>query len=343
MKTSGFGRSWVGLTISAAVLSLCLGTTALAELLGDRGQLDPLLKVLVKPLGKHGIDVVAGDTSEVKMPKSSRPRVARLSGMPTVDRGPEWRKATWMKEFEKGAAGFVAGVKSSDEPGARSKASRSRDGFLAKWNEASPDRRVFVSFTSKDAAHAHATARALEDAGYVTFVFLRQGDQGPAFEPTFVGKMFAEAGHHMVIDTQNARKSEGVWFEASLAQAIRPSGGDDPGSPRGGGFKNGRGPGDPGSPRTGGGIDTSPEMAEFNRGLKGWIVTENPSTPGKLFVHRSASGGTLDDLAYLIKVEKDGSWTVHRAGRGGSGATFGERIGKTEAPKSVRVGQCDCR
>jgi hypothetical protein len=124
MKASGFGRSWVGLTISAAVLSLCLGTTALADLLGDRAQLDPLLKVLVDPLGKHGIDVVAGDTSEVKMPKSSRPRVALLSGMPTVDRGPEWRKATWMKEFEKGTAGFVAGVKSSGEGGVLRKALR---------------------------------------------------------------------------------------------------------------------------------------------------------------------------------------------------------------------------
>ena len=128
-------------------------------------------------------------------------------------------------------------------------------------------------------------------------------------------------------------------------------GGDFPSSPAspGAGSDDGRGPGGKKPPRAGvpgaGAVEpeANPEMEAFLRGVRGgWVVTENPSTRGKLFVHRSSSGGMLRDLVYLVKVEADGSWTVYRSRRGASGSEFGERVGSTKKPRSVSVGGCSC-
>lgn len=86
------------------------------------------------------------------------------------------------------------------------------------------------------------------------------------------------------------------------------------------------------------------EMEQFWRGVEGgWIVTENPSERGKLFVHRSKSANALVDLIYLVKVETNGSWTVYKPTRTSSGSGFGRRLGSGEAPRSVSVGLCGCR
>jgi|GEM_PF-3007697 len=347
MKTHTAMRLGVRVTVFTLVLSLFVGATALAKLLGDpaRLELDPLLKTLVTPLHKQGIDVVAGETADVTMSPNARPRLARLSGMPTIDRGIDWRKAPWMEEFEKGAAGFVAGVRTAGEPIARGKSINAQNDFFARWNAASADQRVFISFTSKDAAHAQATARALEKAGYVAFVFLRRGDVAPALDPAFVGRMFSEAGHHMVIDSKHARASEGVWFEAGFVKRGVKPGPNDPGpaGPRAApGSANGNvTPAE--AAKAAEASTTNTELESFRRGIEqGWVVTKNPDTPGKLFVHRSAEGGALRDLIYLVKVEKDGSWTVHEARPGRSGSTFGKRVGRTKAPSGVRVGGCNC-
>lgn len=341
----------IGLVLSVSILVFCLGATTFAEIVGDSTKLDPLLRRMMQPLDKQGIDVVGGDAADVVLSKASRPRVARLVGMPTPDRDRDWRKVGWMRDFETGAAGFVAGVRSSGAVWAPVEAPKSEEKFLVEWNKAIPERRIFLSFTSADAAHAHAAAKALSDAGYVTFVFLRVGDEKAPFDAGFVGRMFAEAGQRMVIDTKSARKSEGVWFEARLAQGKTPPAGEPMRSPS----APSEGPGDREGPQgrtppRGGrpvspvsGPATSPEMEEFLRGVeRGWIVTENPNSPGKLFVHRSSNGGMLTGLVYLVKVEKDGTWTVHRPRRGRSGSEFGERVGAVRAPRSVSVGTCGC-
>jgi hypothetical protein len=86
------------------------------------------------------------------------------------------------------------------------------------------------------------------------------------------------------------------------------------------------------------------EMEQFWRGVEGgWIVTENPSERGKLFVHRSKSANALVDLIYLVKVETNGSWTVYKPTRTSSGSDFGRRLGSGDAPRSVSVGLCGCR
>lgn len=46
------------------------------------------------------------------------------------------------------------------------------------------------------------------------------GESSPPFHPGFVGRMFAEAGSHYVVDSPYARQSPGVWVEASLAQQL---------------------------------------------------------------------------------------------------------------------------
>jgi len=89
---------------------------------------------------------------------------------------------------------------------------------------------------------------------------------------------------------------------------------------------------------------TISEIQQFLRGVDGgWIVTENPGDRGKLFVHRSKSGNTLVDLIYLVKVEKDGTWTVYIPTRAAAGSGFGRRVGTVAAPRSVSIGLCGCR
>jgi len=86
------------------------------------------------------------------------------------------------------------------------------------------------------------------------------------------------------------------------------------------------------------------EIQQFLRGIEGgWVVTENPGDRGKLFVHRSKSGNTLVDLIYVVKVERDGTWTVYTPTRTASGSGFGRQVGTVAAPRSVSIGLCGCR
>ena len=79
---------------------------------------------------------------------------------------------------------------------------------------------------------------------------------------------------------------------------------------------------------------------KFVRDIREGVVTRNPAKPDKLFVHRAIRGGRLVDMTYVIKVGKDGSWTVHKAGPGGR---YGRRVGKLGRPvDGVSIGSCDC-
>jgi hypothetical protein len=147
--------------------------------------------------------------------------------------------------------------------------------------------------------------------------------------------MFSQAGHHIVLDTKNARKSHGVWLEASLARGDT-DGRPDP--PRSGPPKK------PSSPSTGnpsGSRNGEFDKRAFTDGVTNrWVVTRNPEIPNKLFVHRSSSGGMLEDLLYNIKVESNGTWTVYEPGGGGS---FGTRVGSVRRPSGVSIGRCTCQ
>jgi hypothetical protein len=195
-------------------------------LLGDKGQLDPVLKELVEPLHAEGIDVFGGDTSI--MQPTRRPRIALLTGMPTT-KPTDFAELKWMADFRSGATGCVLGAKTTGP----TVPARTEDEFVAKWRNAAADKRVFLSFTSKDVELAHKANKALQAKNYVTFVYLRSGDLAPRFDPKFVGEMFSQASHHIVLDTENARKSPGVWLEAEQAREFMIGIGASQTGPRG--------------------------------------------------------------------------------------------------------------
>lgn len=339
--------------ILGAALTLCAGTAS-GALVGDAHRVDPILATLVDALHPKGIDVVGGDTSEV--PLDRRPRVALLSGVPNRRSAAGAVEAPWMREFRTGAMGFVAALGPS--AGA---APVTVDDFLNRWNAVSRDKRVFLSFTRADAHLADAAAEALRSQGYVTFTFLKANDSAPAYDPTTVGALFADAGHHFVIDTPNARKSEGVWLESKTLASIRrepppepPLEPTTPGPPRP--------PPEPGTPPKGSGqggeVDDlvrmltghigrpHPSIEDLKKGIREghWVVTKNPQYPDKIFIHESqnAMGGLRSPL-YVVKVEPSGLWSVFEPKPGPSGIEFGRRVGMTSAPASAKVGSCGCR
>jgi hypothetical protein len=311
-----------------ALLALNIGGAS-GKLLGDKGQLDPVLKELVKPLHAKGIDVFAGDTA-VKRP-TKRPRIALLTGMPAAQ-PTDFEELEWMASFKSGATGCVLGAKTS-EPGS---AAQTEDEFVAKWQNADPGKRVFLSFTSKDVEWAEKAAQVLQAKGYVTFVYLKSGESTPRYDPKFVGEMFSQASHRIVLDTENARKSRGVWLEAEQARKFMVGAGATASQTGPSGSETSADVVQPKEPiarkRSKGGFDEE----AFTEGVRGgWVVTENPNTPKRLFIHRDSRGGTLNDLMYRVKVEADGSWTVFKSG--------GARAGSIRDPPSVSIGSCNCR
>jgi hypothetical protein len=55
------------------------------------------------------------------------------------------------------------------------------------------------------------------------------------------------------------------------------------------------------------------DEAGFIRGIKGsWIMSENPSAQGKIFVYGQVLNGVLVDLKYVIQVKSNGSWTIYQ-------------------------------
>lgn len=327
----GIGKSTRPNRWLAALLTLLLGlagTTANAEVVGSEKRLDPLLRKLTRALHVRGIDVVADDA--VADPLGPRPRVTKLQDLHIVD--DTVPQQAWMDDFVHGALGGLAAVKSGEKV-----ASGDVDAFMDTWSAAPASKRVFISFTSADSAHAREVARALQRLGYVAFVFVEAPGAAPRYSPERVGKLFAEAGHHLALDTPRARKSPGVWLEGVLSKGRN-------GPRNGGGPGPGRPPDHPSpGPVSSGGGDSDPALKALLAELSDSIVTENPNSPGKLFVHRTQSGGSLIDLMYLVRKEADGSWTVFRPRPGLYGGTdYGTPVRHIKRP-AVHVGRCGCR
>ncbi len=295
------------------LLVLFLVCASFPKIIGDPKRLDAILLKLNDRISEKGIDVVAGSTSKWNFTgKNTAPRVALLTGMP-VQKGAK-EDADWIEDFKSGAIGFIGGAQPASDAESPKALAANADEFFAQWDITPKEKRIFLSFTRADAEHAHKVAMALKEEGYVTFVFFREGDADPPFDPALVGNKFSEAGNFLVLDSQNARNSIGVGLEAKMAKAIEA---------------------ERRSMKT-------PGMKAFLKGIDGWVVTENPDEPGKLFVHRSSEGGMLRDMLYLIKVDKDGSWSIHEASQGYGGTAYGVRVGKISKPPSVSITQCSC-
>ena len=152
----------------------------------------------------------------------------------------------WMDEFEQGAIGAIVGIYQLPQAKAPMNAERFRElwGIAESiyWSStiskeaipqdanplvaaaykaySSPDSRVFISYTRQDAREAEILRQALEQQGYFVFTYLKGG--GNEFNVTAreAGEYFAHAGVRLVLDSQNARQSVGVAFEARFDEVI---------------------------------------------------------------------------------------------------------------------------
>ena len=90
---------------------------------------------------------------------------------------------------------------------------RDRAEYRARWRTAPRKKRVFLSFTRRDLAHARRVQNVLEQKGLVVFTYLANEDNKVWTNSVDVGHYFDSAGHHLVVDTPNARASVATRFE----------------------------------------------------------------------------------------------------------------------------------
>jgi hypothetical protein len=344
MKFSKTVYFWLkSLLLASLIWGVSIGDDVSSRVVGNRAMLNPVLVTLEEQLDSKGIDVVSSGGFRIAL--SGRPRVVELSGMEITNR--DYSSAPWMNDFVTGATGFIAGVL----PDGQVNQASDSDAFLALWHTTSKDRRVFISFTAADIDYATRVQEALESQGYVAFIFLNRpsvlGARGPTprYNATLVGSMFREAGNHLLIDTPNARKSPGVFLEASLMASILI--GPPPPSPPPVPIVV-----PPLKPRPSPSLGAADfDETKFTAGVTGdWVVTENPQHRGVLYVHQTqTSDGTLIGLLYLIQVGSDGSWAIYDPDFPifGPAATkrrrsLGRHVGSIASPPNVQIGPCTC-
>jgi hypothetical protein len=216
------------------LLAISFPLSAVAAVLDPDKPTHVVLQQIAPSLDIAGIDVILGRSMDFA--PSERPRVAQLNGF-TGQSGWEWAKYpkdVWVSGFEKGLIGALMAVPRDasapiiDKETQRCAAIPAPKGdpiceFLRLWlDKNAQGKRIFIAFTRNDQSTALAVQSALESQGYATFMYLRDGDKDPWAHPDFVGEIFAHADDRLVIDTLNSRGSEGVHFEATCADLLRP-------------------------------------------------------------------------------------------------------------------------
>ena len=208
------------------IASLCLSGAAPAKILdpGITGPESTILTAVADALDHSGVDVVLGQAGA--FPTSKRPRLAPLAGF--VPDKKDWgtlAPGSWSYSFKKGLMGALVAIQGppllaaartqcEQEP----QADREPCEFVKAWLGASEERRMFVAFTRDDVAAALLVKEALEQRGYVVFLFLHDRTGVPWADPRMVGEVFAQARHRLVIDTSNARASAGVAIERECCE-----------------------------------------------------------------------------------------------------------------------------
>jgi len=137
------------------------------------------------------------------------PTVAPLRGFPSTASVPN--DAAFVRLFNAGAHHEAALVAVRPRSGMTPPATAQQ--LARAWKDAPTTSRVFVSFTRADAAYARLLRLALETRGYSVFTYIRGDFLSLPFNAVEVGRFFREAGHHIVIDSREARKSVGVAAE----------------------------------------------------------------------------------------------------------------------------------
>jgi hypothetical protein len=192
-----------------------------------------ILELIASDLDARGIDTVYGNSMDQPFQVGDI-RVAPLAGFtPNKRDWGSYSRLTWASAFEKGVIGFIIAVPNRTSPINDAQTTCIKDiselgsdicEFVFKWLAASPDERVFISFTKEDFDHASQVKEALEKAGYTAFLFLKGQDQKPWADPGMVGEVFAQAKFRIVVDSANARGSAGVALEHECcAPLLRPS------------------------------------------------------------------------------------------------------------------------
>lgn len=206
---------WVAVALS--VVLLVVASTGAAKKRAD-GPPHKLLDSIGKMLEASGLDYLTSWQSQEARALPPRPTLSPLVGFPSAK--PNRETKPWMREFIAGTANGAALLAYS---GKVPKTDSIND-FTSRWFEADASKRVFISFTRSDYEAAKAVRSILKRRGYHVFTYVESESQDPPFSPYEVGGLFDSAGSHFVIDSLNARNSEGVYFEAALtSQLQRPS------------------------------------------------------------------------------------------------------------------------
>lgn len=229
-------RTKIGVAVFIGIVALAF--VAWGDILDPEGPDHPILSPLAPSLHEVDVDVILGKAAVFEV--SNRARLARLDGFessPGRNWGNYWQDV-WTEGFERGLIGAILAVAPTEEeepqpPAIKKEIARCRTvpaqveditcDFLDEWLPAkAKGKRVFIAFTRSDLAIATTIGEVLRAQGYKVFTYLRGEQRDPWAHPDFVGAVFANADHRLVIDTRNSRGSEGVQFEASCVQALMP-------------------------------------------------------------------------------------------------------------------------
>ncbi len=171
---------------------------------------DALLRDLAPSMQAVGVDARPGANHPAPSP---RPRLVSLDSLDSSGPIPDME---WARKFEDGMWGAMLAVPQRDDVATPPPTAAGAREFEQAWMAVPQHERVFLSFTREDRELAARVQEALRASGYVVFVYLRQGEAEPWQHPDTVGSYFERAGVYLVLDTEHARSSPGVRFEASL-------------------------------------------------------------------------------------------------------------------------------
>lgn len=199
-------------------LVLLLPLYSVARVVDGAKATHPVIQPLVDYLDANEIDTRNGGRRSGSV--STRPQVTELrnfqSDLDGIDVGDPF-----VPSFNAGTLSDRAFLVAVNSPGTAQP--DELKGFKQIWDAASEDKRVFVSFSGKDLQKAQVLANGLRTQGYIVFLFKNNEANLPMVNAVETGQFFREAGHHLVVDTPNARTSAAVLAESlALSRPNKP-------------------------------------------------------------------------------------------------------------------------
>lgn len=196
------------------LLLFVLFQSSIARVVDPENTVDPILEGLAQELDIKGIDVRFGKATESAF-TSSRPQLASLMNFPADSSFSERENRMFAQFFVAGLAGDtrLLAVRNPNES-----STSDIEEFRRIWDAAPVEARLFLSFSGADIQYAKHVGEALRTRGYVVFVYKKAKSSSPITNAVEVGRFFAQAGSHFVIDSAEARRSDAVTHEALALQ-----------------------------------------------------------------------------------------------------------------------------